>query len=89
MPEYKLVEKLIHDHDNKQLALTKSTEFLAKLMYKDFKNYLHLLSLSSNTDLSFFLNVVRASFSDVDDLPLIEEVIKPINMKEYYYDNRL
>ncbi|UQS83962.1 hypothetical protein [Bombilactobacillus thymidiniphilus] len=68
-------------------AWQKGVNYLSKLMYKDYINYCTIIGSPVLINQSFFLNVAEDTFY-VDDIELIKDVIYPINMKEYFYDNR-
>ncbi|MEX2784352.1 hypothetical protein AB3331_04030 [Streptococcus sp. H49] len=79
-----------------KISSSNSTRFkysryvLAKMMYRDFQRYNELIKfkIKSSLGIGFFFNIVKSVFPDIQDFKLLKEVIKPIEMEEYYFDNR-
>lgn len=78
----------------KKYSCKKSFQFgryiLSKMMFRDFVKYNNIMGTktSGNINIYFFYKIIKNVFPKNDDLDLLENVIKPVEMEDYYFDNR-
>ncbi|MGX7418108.1 hypothetical protein ACWOFR_04810 [Carnobacterium gallinarum] len=86
---YQNLLKLIDHNSDQKSVFETATNLLGHIMWEEYKGYLNIIGDKSNLTETFFIDVVKNTFNRNKDLQLVLEILKPIVMKEYYYDNRL
>lgn len=88
--DYKMVEMLLKTNSNG--AICEGVKYLANLMYRDYLGYMEILKVRNKNfylEESFFLNSIENLFqNDNESRNLLLQSIKPVDMKEFCFDNR-
>lgn len=86
---YQFLQQLVESDFECEDAFSVATKLLGKTMWIEYVEYANLIGTTVKLTDLFFDEIVQNTFDKKDDLLLIMDILKPIAMRRYYYDNRL